>query len=128
MSLGHFTTTLKRAACVSIPHHKTEKKVKSGPIRIWNPEIGDALKRCKEVWWHWKQSGEPSDNKHWLRGQTSNFEFCCTPTGRKKLVYSFQSGTCLGVLLRFLWSMFCKWPAINVTQLKFKIVVHKIQD
>ena len=36
-------------------------------------------------------------------------------------------GTCLGalethVLLRFLWSIFCKWPAIDVNLLTFKIL------
>ena len=47
--------------------------------------------------------------------------------------YYFQSGTCLGalethVLLSFLWSIFCKWPVINVTPQTMKITVHKIQD
>ena len=32
------------------------------------------------------------------------------------------------VLLSFLWSVFCKWPVINVTLLTLKIVVLKIQD
>ena len=45
----------------------------------------------------------------------------------------FQSGTCLGalethVLLSFLWSIFCKWPVINVTPQTLKIAVHNIQD
>ena len=52
---------------------------------------------------------------------------------KEKLGYCFQSGACLGVfethvLLCFLWSFFCKWPVINVTQLPLKIAVHKIQD
>ena len=51
----------------------------------------------------------------------------------EKLGYYFQLGTCLGalethVLLSFLWSVFCKWPVINVTLLTLKIVVYKIQD
>ena len=51
----------------------------------------------------------------------------------ENLGYYFQSGTCLGalenhVLLSFLWSMFCKWPVINITLLTLKIAVHKIQD
>ena len=51
----------------------------------------------------------------------------------EKLGYSFQLGTCLGalethVLLSFLWSIFCKWPVINVTLLTLNIVVLKIQD
>ena len=63
------------------------------------------------------------------------------PPGRKhvpqlqeeKLVYYFQSGTCLValkpmLLLRFLWSFFCKWPVINVTLLTMILAVHKIQD
>ena len=66
------------------------------------------------------------------RGQISNFEFCLRPRGRKNGYY-FQSGTCLGasethVLLSFLWSIFCKWPVINVTLLILEIAVHKIQD
>ena len=44
--------------------------------------------------------------------------------------YYLQSKTCLGVLeiyvlLSFLWSVFCKWPVINVT-LPLKIAIHKI--
>ena len=55
------------------------------------------------------------------RGQISNFEFCCTPQ-EEKLGHYFQSGTRLGALethglLSFLWSIFCKWPVTNVTQL-----------
>ena len=51
----------------------------------------------------------------------------------EKVDYYFQSGTCLGalethVLLSFLWSIFCKWPVINVTPQTLKIAVHKIQD
>ena len=51
----------------------------------------------------------------------------------EKLGYFFQLVTYLGtiethVLLRFLWSIFCKWPLINVTLLTLTIVVHKIQD
>ena len=51
----------------------------------------------------------------------------------EKVGYYFQSGTCLGalethVLLSFLWSIFCKWPVINVTPQTLKIAVHKIQD
>ena len=39
---------------------------------------------------------------------------------KEKVGYYFQSGACLGalethVLLSFLWSIFCKWPVINVT-------------
>ena len=68
----------------------------------------------------------------WSRGQISNFEFCCTPQ-EEKVGYYFQSGTCLGasethVLLSFLWSIFCKWPEINVTLQTLKIAEHKIQD
>ena len=49
----------------------------------------------------------------------------------EKLGYYYQSGTCLGalethVLLSFLWSIFCKWPVINVTPLTLKIVVYKV--
>ena len=37
----------------------------------------------------------------------------------EKLIYYFQLGTCFGaikthVLLSFLWSIFCKWPVINL--------------
>ena len=51
----------------------------------------------------------------------------------EKVGYYFQSGTCLRasethVLLSFLWSIFCKWPVINVTPQTLKIAVHKIQD
>ena len=51
----------------------------------------------------------------------------------EKVGYYFQSRTCLGalethVLLSFLWSIFCKWHVINVTQQTLKIAVHKIQD
>ena len=59
-------------------------------------------------------------------------QVCCTPQ-EEKVGYYFQSGTCLGasethVLLSFLWSIFCKWPVINVTPQTWKIAVHKIQD
>ena len=64
MSLGHLTSTLKRAACISIPNHRTSKQIKVGPKRIWNSEISEALRRCKELWWQWRQIGEPSDNTH----------------------------------------------------------------
>ena len=42
------------------------------------------------------------------------------------LGYYFQSGTCRVALetqdlLRFLWSVICKWPVINVTPLTLKI-------
>ena len=48
----------------------------------------------------------------------------CTPR-KKKLGCYFQSGTCLGVLdthvlQKFLWSIVCKWPVINVTLLTLK--------
>ena len=51
----------------------------------------------------------------------------------EKVCYYFQSGKCLGalethVLLSFLWSIFCKWPVINVTPQTLKIAVHKIQN
>ena len=44
---------------------------------------------------------------------------------KEKVGYYFQSGTCLGalethVLLSFLWSTFCKWPVINVTNIENK--------
>ena len=50
----------------------------------------------------------------------------------ENLGYYFQSGTCLGaleiyVLLRFLRTVFCKWPIINVTP-TLKISVHKMKD
>ena len=50
----------------------------------------------------------------------------------EKLIYYFQSGTCLGaiethVLVSFLWFVFCKRTVINVT-LILKIAEHKIQD
>ena len=64
LSLGQLTATLKRAAYVSIPNHKTNKEIICGPKRIWNPESGEALKTCKETWWQWRQSGEPSDKDH----------------------------------------------------------------
>ena len=59
------------------------------------------------------------------------FEFVAPPR-KKKVGYYFQSGTCLGalethVLLSFLWSGFCKWPVINVTQQTLKIAVYKIK-
>ena len=51
----------------------------------------------------------------------------------EKVRYCLQPGTCLGalethVLLSFLWSIFCKWPVINVTPQTLKKAVHKIQD
>ena len=51
----------------------------------------------------------------------------------EKVGYYFQSGTCLGasethVLLRFLWSIFYKWPVITVTQQTLKKAAHNIQD
>ena len=57
---------------------------------------------------------------------------CCTPQ-EEKVGYYFQSGTCLGalethVLLSFLWSVFCKWPVINVTPQTLKIAAHTMQD
>ena len=42
----------------------------------------------------------------------------------------FPPGTCIvaletHALLRYLWSIFCKWTVINVTILTFKIAVYK---
>ena len=64
MSLGHLTSTLKSAVHASIPNHKSSKEIKTGPNRIWNPEISEALRQCKETWWQWRQSGEPTDREH----------------------------------------------------------------
>ena len=64
LSLGQLTATLKRAAYVSLLNHKTNKEITCEPKRVWNPEIGEALKICKETWWQWRQSGEPSDKDH----------------------------------------------------------------
>ena len=64
LSLRQLTATLKRAAYVSIPNHKTNKEIICGPKRIWNPESSEALKTYKETWWQWRQSGEPSDKDH----------------------------------------------------------------
>lgn len=64
LSLGQFTSTLKKAACVSIPNHKVTKEIKCSSKRIWNPEISKALRFCKETWWQWKRCGEPSDKDH----------------------------------------------------------------
>ena len=52
---------------------------------------------------------------------TFTLRVCCT----SKLVYYFQSGTCLGsfethVLPSFLWPVFCKRPVISVTLLTLK--------
>ena len=53
------------------------------------------------------------------------------PPGRKSwLLFSVRdmSGASeTHVLLIFLWSIFCKWPVINVTPQTLKIAVHKIQ-
>ena len=51
----------------------------------------------------------------------------------EKVGYYFQTVTCLGAsethaLLSFLWSIYFKWPVINVTPQTLKIAVHKIQD
>ena len=54
------------------------------------------------------------------------------PPGRKSwLLFSVRdmSGALeTHVLLSFLWSIFCKWPVINVAPQTLKIAVHKIQD
>ena len=69
----------------------------------------------------------------WSKGQTEIhglfLKFVASPKD-EKLGYYFQLRTCLGVLethvlLRFQWSIFCKWPVINVTLLTLKKVVHK---
>ena len=50
----------------------------------------------------------------------------------ENLGYYLQSGTCLRalethVLLGYMWSIFFKWPVINVTLLTLQITVNKIQ-
>ena len=58
----------------------------------------------------------------WSSGQTEIYVLFCefVAPQEDKFGYYFQSGACLGaiethVLLSFLWSIFCKWPVINVT-------------
>ena len=31
-----------------------------------NNEVTEALKRCNDTWWQWRQTGEPSDKDHQL--------------------------------------------------------------
>ena len=54
------------------------------------------------------------------------------PPGRKSwLLFSVKDmswGLKTHVLLSFLWSIFCKWPVINVTPQTLKKAVHKTQD
>ena len=64
MSPGHLTTTLKKAAYVSIPNHRATKEVKTATRRIWNTVVNNTLKNCKETWLQWRRCDEPTDKDH----------------------------------------------------------------
>ena len=58
------TATLHKAGAKAIPNYRKLKTLKTTGKAIWNTNIGNSSKRCKQLFWQWKQSGRTNINNY----------------------------------------------------------------